>query len=144
MENFCRISDAQNLNLPFKSSTFYKWHRTGQFPQIFVKVGRSVFINIKKLQDLFDGQSVPVEVSKSLPISKGGKVSSIKDKKSQEISKIEQVVPEERAGNYTKTTWFKMSQERRDQKKAEWLQAQNDQADYRINTVTRWEVEQAE
>jgi hypothetical protein len=52
MKNFIRVSQAKNL--PFRPSTLFKWHHLGRYPEIFSKVGTSLFVDIEKLAALFE------------------------------------------------------------------------------------------
>lgn len=138
MENFCRISDAKILNLPFKSSTFYKWHRNGQYPQIFVKVGHSVFINLKELQNLFNVKESQNKQENVSPSVQGFG----QDKKSKKISDMSQNMAnshKETAGNFTKDKWLDASVERRTQYRSEWNHSPLGLE--RLKIVDRWESE---
>ena len=55
-DRLVRISKAEEMNLPFKSSTFYKWNHTRRFERLFVKFGRTVFIDLDELEGLIDSQ----------------------------------------------------------------------------------------
>jgi hypothetical protein len=47
MANLLRVSQADvDPRVPFKSQTFYKWHSTGRMPEIFVRFGGGLFINM--------------------------------------------------------------------------------------------------
>ncbi len=50
--NFIRVSKATDL--PFRPSTLYKWAHLGRFPQIFSKVGGALFVDVEKLESLFE------------------------------------------------------------------------------------------
>jgi len=50
--NLCRISKADDL--PFKKSTFYKWVHLRKNPQIFVKIGGALFVDLKALEELIE------------------------------------------------------------------------------------------
>ena len=50
--NLCRIAQADDL--PFKKSTFYKWVHLGKHPQIFVKIGGAVFVDLNSLAELIE------------------------------------------------------------------------------------------
>jgi hypothetical protein len=56
MENthLCRIAKADDL--PFKKSTFYKWAHLKKYPQIFVKIGGALFVDLKALADLIEAK----------------------------------------------------------------------------------------
>jgi len=36
----------------FSKHTFYRWHRTHKYPQIFVKVSGKVFVDLKAFDDV--------------------------------------------------------------------------------------------
>jgi hypothetical protein len=44
----------QDPRLPFENSTFYKWHHIKKHPEIFVKIGWSLFIDLRKLDELIE------------------------------------------------------------------------------------------
>lgn len=52
MQNLVRVSRADSL--PFRKATFYKWLHLGRHPEIFVRVGRNVFIDLVALDRLFE------------------------------------------------------------------------------------------
>ncbi|MGO8761917.1 MAG: hypothetical protein ACLP2P_08465 [Desulfobaccales bacterium] len=52
--NLCRISKADDL--PFKKSTFYKWAHLRKYPQLFVKIGGALFVDLKALADLIEAK----------------------------------------------------------------------------------------
>jgi len=42
--NLVRLSKADSL--PLRKSTLYKWRHLGKFPQLFIKLGGAVFVDI--------------------------------------------------------------------------------------------------
>lgn len=52
MQNLVRVSKAEGL--PFKPQTFYKWFHLGKYPEIFVKFGGSLFIDVDRLTQAID------------------------------------------------------------------------------------------
>lgn len=52
MVNLVRVSKAKDL--PFKAATFYKWHHMQKFPEIFVKFGGSLFVDLDRLSEAID------------------------------------------------------------------------------------------
>lgn len=52
MQNLVRVSKADNL--PFKKQTFYKWFHLGKYPEIFVKFGGSLFVDVDRLSEAID------------------------------------------------------------------------------------------
>ena len=52
MQNLVRVSKADNL--PFKKQTFYKWFHLGKYPEIFVKFGGSLFVDLDRLSEAID------------------------------------------------------------------------------------------
>jgi hypothetical protein len=52
MQNLVRVSKAADL--PFKPSTFYKWHHTRKYPEIFVKLSGALFVDLDRLEKLID------------------------------------------------------------------------------------------
>lgn len=47
-----RVSKAQDL--PLERSTLYKWHHTQRCPEIFVKLGGALFVDLDRLEQLID------------------------------------------------------------------------------------------
>jgi hypothetical protein len=45
-KNLVRVGKAEQVGLPFKSSTYYKWAHLRKFPEIFVKIGGGLFIDL--------------------------------------------------------------------------------------------------
>jgi|UniRef100_A0A7C3WHF1 hypothetical protein len=56
MNNLVRISEIPRLaiRLPFKAQTFYKWWHLKRHPQIFVKLGGALFVDLDRLEQLID------------------------------------------------------------------------------------------
>jgi hypothetical protein len=52
MQNLVRVSKAEGL--PFKSATFYKWHHTQKYAEIFVKLGGALFVDLDRLEQLIN------------------------------------------------------------------------------------------
>ncbi len=52
MQNLIRVSKADNL--PFKKQTFYKWYHLGLHPEIFVKFGGALFVDLDRLAQAID------------------------------------------------------------------------------------------
>ena len=50
--NLCRISKADDL--PFKKSTLYKFKHMGKYPELFVKIGGALFVDLKALDELIE------------------------------------------------------------------------------------------
>jgi len=50
--------DQKDPRLPFKNSTFYSWHHRRKHPEIFIKIGRSLFIDLRALDDLIEKSRV--------------------------------------------------------------------------------------
>jgi hypothetical protein len=66
MAKLVRVSRSQQHSLPFKASTFYKMHHMGRFPEMFVKFGGGLFIDLDALEQL-------VEASRGKTISNTNK-----------------------------------------------------------------------
>jgi hypothetical protein len=47
MQNLVRVSKAEGL--PFKPQTFYKWFHLKKHPEIFVKFGGALFVDVDRL-----------------------------------------------------------------------------------------------
>jgi len=52
MSNLIRVSKAKDLL--FKPQTFYKWFHLGKYPEIFVKFGGSLFVDLDRLSEAID------------------------------------------------------------------------------------------
>jgi hypothetical protein len=52
MQNLMRVSKVQDL--PLERSTLYKWHHTQRCPEIFVKLGGALFVELDRLEQLID------------------------------------------------------------------------------------------
>jgi hypothetical protein len=54
MQNLVRVSKANEKNLPFKPATFYKWHHLKKFPELFVRISGSLFVDLDRLAALIE------------------------------------------------------------------------------------------
>lgn len=52
--NILRVSKANDRDLPFRTSTFYKWHHCNRYPHLFVKIGKSLFVDLDALDRLIE------------------------------------------------------------------------------------------
>jgi hypothetical protein len=52
MQNLVRVSKAEGL--PFKPQTFYKWYHLKKYPEIFVKFGGALFVDLDRLSEAID------------------------------------------------------------------------------------------
>jgi hypothetical protein len=52
--NLIRVKDVEVEGLPFKVATFYKWIFVKRHKEIFVRMGRNVFIDVDKFNDLME------------------------------------------------------------------------------------------
>ena len=50
--NWVRVSKSEKSNLPLRPSTLYKWHHTKKHPEIFVKIGGSLFVDQDRFFEL--------------------------------------------------------------------------------------------
>ena len=50
--NLVRISQAEGL--PLKKSTLYKWKHLNKHPELFVKLGGAVFVDLTVLSELIE------------------------------------------------------------------------------------------
>jgi hypothetical protein len=50
--NLVRISKASNL--PLTRSTLRKWKSVGKYPQMFIKLGGAVFIDLDALEEVIE------------------------------------------------------------------------------------------
>lgn len=54
---FVRVSKVETIQgFPFKKSTLYKWHHCRKYPELFVRFGRSLFIDLEKFWELMESQ----------------------------------------------------------------------------------------
>jgi hypothetical protein len=52
MTRLLRLSKIDETpGMPIRKSTAYKWHHIGRFPQLFVKIGGCVCLNLDKLDE---------------------------------------------------------------------------------------------
>jgi hypothetical protein len=52
MQNLVRVSKAAGLL--FKPQTFYKWFHLGKYPEIFVKFGGGLFVDLEALERVME------------------------------------------------------------------------------------------
>ncbi len=52
MQNLVRVSKAADL--PFKPSTFYKWHHVKKYPEIFIKFSGALFVDLAALERVME------------------------------------------------------------------------------------------
>jgi len=53
MTNLLRVSKVNDTpGFPLKASTLYKWIHTKKHPELFVRLGGAVFVNLTKLDAL--------------------------------------------------------------------------------------------
>lgn len=50
--NLIRLAKADSL--PLCKSTFYKWKHLGKFPQLFVKLGGALFVDLNVLDEIIE------------------------------------------------------------------------------------------
>ncbi len=53
-----RVSQANENNLPFRSSTLYGWMHRKKHLHIFRKIGKSLFVDLNELEKLIDSGKV--------------------------------------------------------------------------------------
>lgn len=46
MQNLVRVSKAKEAGLPFATQTYFKWRHLGRFPEMFIKFGGALFIDL--------------------------------------------------------------------------------------------------
>jgi hypothetical protein len=61
--NLVRLAHADSL--PLRKSTLYKWKHLGKFPQLFVKLGGALFIDLNALDDIIEAGRLKGERSSS-------------------------------------------------------------------------------
>jgi hypothetical protein len=54
MQNLVRLSRVAPNTLPLSKATFYKMHHLKKNPQIFVKIGGALFLDIDALEQLIE------------------------------------------------------------------------------------------
>lgn len=52
--NLVRISKLKADSTPFARATYYKWRHLGKFPEIFIKVGGGLFLDLDALQHVME------------------------------------------------------------------------------------------
>jgi hypothetical protein len=50
--NLIRLAKADGL--PLQKSTLYKWKHLGKYPQLFVKLGGALFVDLKALDEIIE------------------------------------------------------------------------------------------
>ncbi|GEM_PF-745054 len=55
MGKLLRLSKASENELHFAKRTFYKWHHLQRYPELFVTMGRTVFIDMEALDGILEG-----------------------------------------------------------------------------------------
>jgi hypothetical protein len=50
--NLIRLAKADSL--PLSKSTLYKWKHLGKFPQLFVKLGGALFVDLNVLDEIIE------------------------------------------------------------------------------------------
>lgn len=54
MRNLVRVSQADTTRLPVTSSTLYKWWHIKKYPDIFVKIGGALFVDLDSFDVLIE------------------------------------------------------------------------------------------
>jgi len=54
MSRLVRLSKANENELIFKVPTYYSWKHRNRYPELFVKVGRTLFVDLDELDKLFE------------------------------------------------------------------------------------------
>jgi hypothetical protein len=54
MNKLVRVSKVKPGTLPLTKSTLYKWKHLGKFPEMFVKIGGALFVDLEKLQEIVE------------------------------------------------------------------------------------------
>ena len=54
MPRLLRLSRADEHELPFAKQTFYRWHHLHRYPELFVKMGRTLFVDMDELDRILD------------------------------------------------------------------------------------------
>jgi hypothetical protein len=50
MSHLLRVSKVdQTPDFPLRASTLYKWHHVRKYPELFVRLGGAVYVNLDKL-----------------------------------------------------------------------------------------------
>ncbi len=61
--NLVRLAQADSL--PLRKSTLYKWKHLGKFPQLFIKLGGALFIDLNALEEIIEASRLKGERSSS-------------------------------------------------------------------------------
>lgn len=51
--NLVRVRRAKG-QLPLASATFYKWHHVKKYPEIFIKIGGALFVDLDRLEKILE------------------------------------------------------------------------------------------
>ena len=54
MSRMVRLSKANENELVFKVPTYYSWKHRNKHPELFVQVGRTLFVDLDQLDQLFE------------------------------------------------------------------------------------------
>ena len=54
MSKLIRVSKAKEHDVPVKRSTLYKWKHQKRYPEIFIKIGGFLFVDLDALEQLFE------------------------------------------------------------------------------------------
>lgn len=60
MKHLVRLSKVSDETSPLSRSTLYKYHTTGKYPRLFVKIGGALFLDQRELEKVVEagrGQS---------------------------------------------------------------------------------------
>ena len=52
MRNLLRVSKISEQDFPISPSTLYKWRHTNKYPELFIKLGGFLFIDLSELDRL--------------------------------------------------------------------------------------------
>jgi hypothetical protein len=53
-KNLVRLSKVKSGSLPVEKSTLYKWRHIQKFPELFIKFGGAVFVDLDMLAQLLE------------------------------------------------------------------------------------------
>ena len=52
MDQLIRVSKINKQSFPISTSTLYKWRHTNKYPELFIKLGGFLFIDLSELDRL--------------------------------------------------------------------------------------------
>jgi hypothetical protein len=64
MKNLVRVSKSKEAGLPFATQTYFKWKHLGKYPELFIKFGGALFIDLDAHGKLMEAGRLKAEHEK--------------------------------------------------------------------------------